>query len=366
MKYSLSLIGNLKELLPNDFDVEAANKQTVNADGSPWYIKLFMGFCGWLSALFVLSFFGLGLFQIWGNEFALYATGVTFLGLAYFVLKQSESEFITHLGLAISFTGQFFITAGIFETAGNISTEVWAAITFMHCLLACVMPSYLHRVMSAYFATITLALCLAEMGLASFYSGILLFVVALMWLNEYTFSSRVKHIQAIAYGASFGLLQFKTSILFIGAGTWEYEALAGIHPWLDEGLNLSVLYYIVFILIKKRGLPTLEKNHSSTSLQLIQTKILSLFVFLLISFATFFANGIALGLSIILLGYSAQNKALFVMGIIACVVNLSSYYYLLETSLLNKSFILCTLGIFSLLLAYAYKRINLNVKIADE
>jgi hypothetical protein len=325
-----------------------------------------MGFCGWLSALFVLSFFGLALFQIWDNQFALYATGLIFVSSAYFILKQSESEFITHLGLAISFAGQFFIAAGIFETVGNISSEVWAAITFMNCLLAYVMPSYLHRVMSAYFATITLALWLAEIGLASFYSGMLLLFVAFMWLSEYTFSSRVKHIQAVAYGATFGLLQFKKSILFIGSGTWEYESLAAIHPWLDEGLNLFVLYYILFELIKKRGLPTLDTSNSSSSLKVVQTKILSLFVLLLISFATFFANGIALGFSVVLLGYSAQNKALFVMGIIACVVNLSSYYYLLKTTLLNKSFILCALGLFSLLLAYAYKQINLNVKAANE
>jgi hypothetical protein len=325
-----------------------------------------MGFCGWLSALFVLSFFGLALVQIWDNEFALFLTGLIFISSAYFILKQSDSEFITHLGLAISFAGQFFLAVGIFETVGNISSEVWAAITFVNCLLAYFMPSYLHRVMSAYFATITLALWLAEIGLASFYSGILLFFVAFMWLNEYTLSSRVKHIQAVAYGATFGLLQFKTSILFIGSGTWEYEALTAIHPWLDEGLNLIVLYYVLFELVKKRGLPTLDTSDSSTLLKALQTRILSIFVLLLISFATFFANGIALGIGIVLLGYSAQNKALFVMGIIACIVNLSSYYYLLETTLLNKSFILCALGLFSLLLAYVYKQINLNVKSTNE
>ena len=366
MTLPLSLISKLSPLLPDDFDLDAANKQLVNPDESPWYVKIFMGFCGWLSALFVLGFFGLSLFQIWGNEFALYATGLIFVSSAYFILKQSESEFITHLGLAISFAGQFFIAAGIFETVGDISSEVWAVITLVSCFLAYVMPSYLHRFMSAYFATITLALWLAEIGLASFYSGILLFFVAFMWLNEYTFSSRVKHIQAVAYGTTFGLLQFKTSILFIGSGTWEYKALSNIPPWLDEGLNLLVLYYILFELIKKRGLPTLKASNSFTSSKVFQTRTLSAFILLLISFATFFANGIALGFSIVLLAYSAQNKALFVMGIIACIVNLSSYYYLLETTLLNKSFILCALGLFSLLLAYAYKKINLEVKTANE
>lgn len=366
MKLPFTLISKLTTLLPDDFDLEAVNSHLYKTDESPWYIKIFMGFCGWLSALFVLSFFGLALVQIWDNEFALFLTGLIFISSAYFILKQSDSEFITHLGLAISFAGQFFLAVGIFETVGNISSEVWAAITFVNCLLAYFMPSYLHRVMSAYFATITLALWLAEIGLASFYSGILLFFVAFMWLNEYTLSSRVKHIQAVAYGATFGLLQFKTSILFIGSGTWEHEALTAIHPWLDEGLNLIVLYYVLFELVKKRGLPTLDTSDSSTLLKALQTRILSIFVLLLISFATFFANGIALGFGIVLLGYSAQNKALFVMGIIACIVNLSSYYYLLETTLLNKSFILCALGLFSLLLAYVYKQINLNVKSTNE
>jgi uncharacterized membrane protein len=87
-------------------------------------------------------------------------------------------------------------------------------------------------------------------------------------------------------------------------------------------------------------------------------KWLGVAVVILLSVGTFYANGIVSGILIIVLGFAIQNKILMVLGIVSAILNLSSYYYFLDISLLNKSFILGGLGFTSLILAYLSKRIS--------
>jgi uncharacterized membrane protein len=360
MKLSPVLIQTLRPLLLKELDPHAID---MTNDDSPWYINVFMAACGWLAALFMLAFLILADIVKLDTTISLLFLGSLFVGSAFFMLKKSPSEFVIHLALAGSVTGQVLIVIGLFNVGSSADAFNFAAIATMQCLLAFVMPSYIHRVMSGYFATLALGLFLSEIQLASIYSGILLFFVALMWLNEFTFSPHIKQLQAAAYGATVGVIQFKTSLLFAGSGTWQQEQFSALSPWIDELLNIFVLYYIVLQLVKHRHLPFVKKIDSQLRLS---NKTVGIALLALITFATFYAQGIALGLTILLLGYSAKNTALFVLGVIAMIVNLSSYYYLLDITLLNKSLILSAIGIASLLLSVVYKKVNIQQVAADE
>lgn len=309
---------------------------------SPWYIKVLMGFCGWLAALFVLGFLAVGIIGLFDSPFGLSAVGAMMIGSSYAVLSSSKSEFIEHLGMAIGFAGQALIAYAMFDIYKFEDLFPWLVLTLMHCLLAFLMPSYIHRMMSSYFATLCLSFFMYKAEIPSFFSSIVLFFVALMWLNEFTFSHQVRNLQAVAYGMVIGLIQFKTSILFTRHGqTWAEESLPNVNQWIDEGLNVLVLLYVLHQLIKHRKI-----------LLYASQKWLGLAVVLLLCIGTFFANGIVSGILIIIIGFANQNRILLVLGVISALVNLSSYYYLLDISLLNKSFILAFWGASGLALAY--------------
>lgn len=319
---------------------------------SPWYIKVLMGICGWLAAFFTLGFLALGIADLFNSPFGMSVVGIILIAGSFKILSTSTStstsEFIEHLGLAVSFAGQALIAGALF--AHGISDELfsWAVLTLMCSFLAFLMPSYIHQFMSSYFATLCLSLFMSEAGISSFFSSIVLFFVALMWLNEFTFSQHVRKLQSVAYGALLGLIQFKTSILFAGRGrTWAEDSLPSVNQWLDEGLNVAVLLYILYQLIKHKKL-LLDGSQ----------KWFAQGVLLLLCIGTFFANGIVAGILIIILGFAIQNKILLVLGIISALLNLSSYYYLLDISLLHKSFVLAGLGCGGLLLTYLSKQLS--------
>lgn len=315
---------------------------------SPWFIKILMGICGWLAAIFTLGFLGLGITSLFDSPLGMSVVGVMMVGASFKILASSKSEFIEHLGLAVSFAGQALIAFALFSHGISDELFSWAVLTLICCLLAYLMPSYIHRLMSSYFATLCLSLFMSEAGISSFFSSVVLFFVGLMCLYEFTFSHHVRRLQSVAYGAVVGLIQFKTSILFTGHGqTWDEGSLPSVNQWIDEGLNVGVLLYILYQLIK----------HKKMLFDASQ-KWLGLAVILLLCVATFFANGIVSGILIMILGFATQNRVLLVLGIIAALLNLSSYYYLLDISLLHKSFILAGLGIAGLSLAYISRRLS--------
>ena len=315
---------------------------------SPWYIKILMGFCGWLAAIFSLGFLGMGIESLFDSPIGLSVLGVLMIGGSFTILSSSKSEFVEHLGLAVSFAGQALIGFALFSSGKSEELFSWLVLTLMCCFLAFLMPSYIHRMMSAYFATLCLSYFMFLGEISSFFSSIVLFFVALMWLNEFTFSHQVRKLQSVAYGAVFGLIQFKISILFARHGqSWVQDSLPIVNQWIDEGLNVLVLLYILHQLIK----------HKKILLDAPQ-KRLGLAVVLLLCIGTFFANGIVSGILVIIIGFAIQNKILLALGIMSAILNLSSYYYLLDISLLNKSFILGGLGCAGLILAHMSKRIS--------
>ena len=57
------------------------------------------------------------------------------------------------------------------------------------------------------------------------------------------------------------------------------------------------------------------------------------------------AQGLMTGVMIVLLGFAASNRVLLGLGIIALLFFISSYYYLLQNTLLDKSITLLILGV---------------------
>ena len=332
------------QLRTNNLISSELNKSSAN-NVSPWYIRVLSGLCGWLAAWFLVGFVAAGFYSFFESPSLVATTGVFMIVGAYFILQHDNDDFIEQIGLAISMAGQLFICFAVFSFSGLDETFSFLLLTILQVMLALIMPNYMHRFLSAYFATVAFALLMESLQLSSLSSSVLLLIVACIWLNEFSFTRNVSAMQAVGYGSTIGLIQFKTSMLFSHTNTWELQELPTVNVWLDEGLNTIVLL-IVFYLMKKAHILVFDQRDKWIAISLL----------VLILVANIFANGIACGIAVLLFGYATQNRALLILGVVAILVNLSSYYYLLELSLLTKSFVMMGTGTGCLLLAFAWHK----------
>jgi Domain of unknown function (DUF4401) len=122
----------------------------------PWFIGLLLGASGWLAGLFMLGFVAL-LFRP-GTPPAAALAGLMLLAAAWGLFEADrDGAFVTQLALALSIAGQCLVLFALNEHADRIG-PIAASALVLQVALALVMPSTLHRLLSAFFATIAWAL----------------------------------------------------------------------------------------------------------------------------------------------------------------------------------------------------------------
>lgn len=314
---------------------------------TPWYLRVLSGFCGWLAAFFLLSFLGLVFPFLYKNQGAMFFMGGLYIVTAFGIFRQKSNDFVEHLGLAVSLTGQFYIAFALFSSTGINHALPLLIMTLFQIALSILMPNYIHRILSAYFATVSLSLLMGILHMSSFFSAVMLLLIAFIWLNEYTLTRKVSALQAIGYGLTISLIQFKTSMLFSFTNTWQQEGLPIVNAWLDEGLNTIVLLFVIYLMRNKDKLFLPQKD-----------KWIAIALFVLLVVMNVFANGIVCGFTILLIGYGTHNRALTILGVVALLINLSSYYYLLDLSLLSKSVVLMSTGASCLFIVVIWQKLS--------
>jgi hypothetical protein len=303
---------------------------------SPWYIKLLMAFAGWLSALFFFGFFAVTVLDFADNAGAKIAIGMTLLVSAYFVLGAKQTEFLEHVGLAMSLTGQGLLWWAVIDYLKFNDAQLWLYIGIVQMLLAWFMPSFLHRMFSAFFAAYALSVLMSIVARAEVFSSVLMLACAWLWLSEFQHKRYVARFSAIAYGFTIALLVIKTSNNF---NWWwinprDLPMTPDYLQWLDEGLNCLVLLYVTRHLLVRYQLPL--SGFSA---------IANLSAALLIGLASIYTSGLALALMFVVLGFASSHRILLGLGVVATLTYLSKYYYSLELTLSEKSLSLCVLGL---------------------
>lgn len=322
---------------------------------SPWYVKILMAFSGWLAALFLLGFIGLGFEFILKNSIIALFVGSGMIALAMVMLVHIETErrsnhvsnqeFLEHLALAISLAGQVLVAFAVFDfLADELDQEMLAWVTFgvVQAFLAVIMPNYLHRLLSAFAAVILwyLACVLrsAEVnGLEHLLVPILLLGMCWLWMNEFYLSKHVQKIEPIAYGITLALVYIKGMLMFSKQNLVWYLNSKGEEPvislWVGELATALVLVYVVFRLMKSLGF-------DETSRQMIG----AITGCVLVGAVSLESYGFSLGVLILLLGFYCSNRVLMALGVVSLLFYISSYYYFLEVTLLIKSFSLFLIG----------------------
>lgn len=318
---------------------------------SPWYVKGLLAFSGWLAALFLLGFIAVAFQFILKSGAVSFITGAAMIGGAFAILRIPKNEFFEHLGLAVSLAGQALVVWGIFETTEKNDELAWVLIALLQVPLAVVMPNFVHRVFSSFVAAFAFAMALSSIGVPYVFSGIVMFLAASLWLNEFRYPQHMRKIRAISYGLVLALIQLKGSALFAYASmSWRSGRNASelwVQPWMGEVLTGVVTLYVVWQLLQRHG-------HAITD----RLTITALLATLLLCAVSLEAGGITAGMVIMLLGFAGGNRVLLGLGIASLLFYISSYYYLLDATLLDKALTLLIVGFVLLAVRWVMLRIT--------
>jgi hypothetical protein len=321
--------------------IEGAAPETGKLD-SPWYVKVLLGFSGWLAALFLLCFIGIGFDLIITNSTATFITGGLMIVGAFALLRISKNEFVENLALAVSLAGQALVVFALFDGFGLDRIIVWLLVALLQVSLALVMPNFVHRVFSSFVAALAFNMVLSFWGLHYAVGGIVLFMAALCWLYEFSHPQQMRAKQAIGYGLVLALMLFKGTTLYgyhrmidwldgdfvpNGLELWN-------KPWLDEIITGMVVLYVVWHILQRYGQPVSERISMTALLGTVLLCVVSMKV-----------QGITIGMVIMLLGFAGANRVLLGLGIMSLLFYISFYYYILNTTLLAKSQTLLIVGL---------------------
>ncbi|QOP41017.1 DUF4401 domain-containing protein [Sulfurimonas marina] len=281
---------------------------------------------------------GVGLTSIFNNTLASTILSFVLFVLAFMIFKNNKNDFLEHLALAISLAGQALIIIILYRHFKTDTELLWFIIAMLQIALAFVMPNYIHRLFSAYFAT--MALFTSFVSFTSVLVPLFMMVAVYLWRYEFKYPKHIQKMQAFGYGVVLALIQVEASggyeKLFYLLSHMKHSVIW--MPWLESVLTTIVVFYMVFIIIKEYN-PKLTK----------ELLIVFISAFVVLSCSAYYIPGVMLGVLIILLGFNHSNRILLGLGIISLLYYVSAYYYQLNVTLLEKSMIFIALGVLLLL-----------------
>ncbi len=304
---------------------------------SPWYVRIMLGFSGWIAALFLLGFVVAGLQFVIESKTASIALGGFALAAAYAIFRNARNDFHEQFGLAVSFAGQALLLYGLVKVVGWDASAPWWTATALQILVATVMPNFIQRLVAAYVAVNTLAIALIPMGVPLVIPALVTLVIAVIWLHEFHWQQWGGMVRPVGYGLTLALVQLKGQLLFghtLHLFIYQREEFQLFVPqWVAELATGLLLIAVVGYLLSRGG-------ESWTSRRML----IALLMASVIMAVSLEAPGIATGFIVILLGFSNSNKVLSGLGIAALLFYVSAYYYTLQATLLTKSEILAATG----------------------
>jgi hypothetical protein len=312
---------------------------------APWYVRTMLGIAGWVAAAFALLFVGAAFGFIVRSPVASIVTGAIMIAAAYGLFRGAgTNDFAAQVGIAASFAGQALIAYGILS--GSRDAARWFMVAAIEATLVLALPNVVHRVWSAYAAGTAATIGLAAAGGHFLSAGLLCCAVAVVWLNEFAAARRGSLVRSLGYGLTLALIQAQASL--VGRRGLMDVFDTRVRPewlpsWVGEALPGVVLIAVVYrLLARANG----DLPQSSRFVPLVAAVV--------VAAVSVQAPGIATGLTIVVVGYANGNRTLTGLGIIALLVYVSAYYYMLDLTLLAKSAALAVTGAVLLMLRWAF------------
>jgi len=320
---------------------------------APWFVRVMLGFAGWIGALFMLGFVGASLSFIMRSSSASLIAGALVCSGAAAIFRFSQGkDFAIQFGLATSFAGQAMFIFGIMETFRWGSGFGYIAVAIFEAGLAAIVVNEIHRGATAFAAAVSLSLALSWYGIPHLAPALITAAVAVLWMHEFSWADKGSVLRPIGYSLVLAAL-YSNSTLFmrdtawlLGRGGAHNPALSMISSWAGVLLTSAVFLYTTVRLAAREGFG-INDRPARTALVAAAA----------IAIASFKAPGIATGLVIVLLGFANANRVLTGLGIFSLIIYLSIYYYQLQATLLIKSASLVATGIMLLVARIALGRL---------
>lgn len=316
---------------------------TAASQEVPWFVRLLQAFSGWLAALFLLGFIGLGAMSVVESSKASMGLGIAMIVAAFALLRAARSDVLEHLALAVSLVGQLLV-AWAWVMVWETSAYLWWPLLGLQVVLALVMPSLVHRSFSAFAASLALYMALAMSALDQAASGLVLLALTLFWLNEFRWPRHIRSVQAWGYGLLVGLLVLQ-GVAHVGQPLLvQFESHStGTGGWLAPWLNTLVLALTLALLLQ-RVFKT-QPRHWSVFVGVAALLLMSLYVPMVVQ-----------GVVVMLLGVAIGHRLLMGLGVLSLLVGMGSYYYWLDTTLLIKALTLLVIGVLSFVLRWVLRK----------
>ncbi|MFK7801948.1 MAG: DUF4401 domain-containing protein [Anaerolineae bacterium] len=320
----------------------------------PWFMTALTGGSAWIAAILFMIF----LFLPFGD--APFIAGLLPLASAVGINRLlKRTVFWEQLSLALGMAGQIIWAVEIFD---NSADSLFWLLPLIGVIIFLAHEGKFHR-----FFTVGLNLILFEFnlrgsfGLFSGFSsdeglyqilGTILFLlvasgVCWVWLNstKFEFMKRDWGLRSLGFGliaSTFFSLIYQRILL----------ENASLQPIYSQVVGLCVLIILAVIVY------LIANEHSEHAVIWVAIMLL------ILAFPTWQTPGLVWAIALLLLSWQRQDSLLFGISILATAGFLSLFYYDLEISLLNKSYVLVSSGLAMLAIRFGWaKLIQSNVEV---
>ncbi len=311
-------------------------------DNSVWYIRAMLGFSGWVASFFLLGFFVTFFSLIFdeGDPIVISTIGLLLNVSAWFMARLfTSNEFSRQLALAINLCGQLIVAWGIYEWLNDDSALFFGTLFIYQCFVVLLVPQYISRVLSTWFALMAFFYCLDRLGIFYISASIVSLGFVLVWIYDFKWKNYRELWEPIGYGLAISLLFFNSQIFFnkgLIGGTLE-QPIVWLLTWSPIFSELLIVGLIIFILMNIVSSYKISLNSAAGNLVLIAGIILL--------FLNHFVSGASAGILLLVIGFMRQRRLLVAAGVAALLGFISWYYYHLEVTLLTKSLLLLAFSI---------------------
>lgn len=321
----------------------ASDVAPAREPGTFWFVRLLLGFGGWLGAVFLLGFVAAAFSFVVDKPLASFIAGaLACLVAAVLLRKPVETDFLPHFAFAVSLAGQALMAWGL-ASGMHAGGPAAFAIAAQQAVLLLAVPNALHRIWTSGTAAVAVAYGLHALQLGPYASFLLTAAVAWIWLKEFDLGRWAGAGRAAGYGISIAAVAVTAT-----AGVFGRDAATfgdGASGWLGAALGGAVLPAAAAMLLRREGMQPGSRLGSS-----------ALIIALILGAAAVKAPGLAPAMVILVLGFANGNRVLAAFGIVALLAYLSHYYYSLQATLLEKSALLAATGMALLLAKIALTR----------
>lgn len=311
--------------------------------GSPWFVRLMLGVSGWIGALFLLGFVGMGFaFVVESAGASLFTGALLCAGAAFLFRKLPRNDFAAQFGFAVSLAGQILILIGLYRSFGSkLMPGVWI-MAAVQALLFAAMPNVLHRVWAAGTGAFAVAWGFGELGLHAVAPGLVAAAFAWVWLREFEEPIRGGVLRAAGHGLALAV----ALVVVLPGEMWPRVAQAGVFAfWFGSGLSAAVVLVVAMRLLQREGV-ALSSGPGRIAMVCAA----------LVAVVSLRAPGIGPGVVIVLLGFGNAHQVLTGFGVLTLLAYLVRYYHAMDVTLIVKAGFLAGTGAALLLARIALLR----------